>query len=59
MGTNPGLVLALASLLLVAGAFAWTKTTGRPLPPSMERAVAFAGTLLAVAALLLHPGAVG
>jgi peroxiredoxin len=59
MGTNLGLVLALASLFLVAGSFAWTKTTGRPLPPAMERAVAFAGTLLAVAALLSHPGAAG
>ena len=59
MGTNLGLVLALASLLLVAGAFAWTKATGRPFPPAMERAVAFAGTLLAVAGLLSHPGAVG
>src|SRR6185503_1282425 len=59
MGTNLGLILALASLFLVAGAFAWTKMTGRPLPPTMERAVAFAGTLLAVAAFLLHPGAVG
>lgn len=59
MGTNLGLILALASVLLVAGAFAWTKTTGRPLPPTIERAVAFAGTLLAVAGLLSHPGAVG
>ena len=59
MGTILGLVLALASLFLVAGAFAWTKTTGRPLPPAVERAVAFAGSLLAVAALLSHPGAVG
>jgi peroxiredoxin len=59
MGTILGLVLALASLFLVAGAFAWTKTTGRPLPPAMERAVAFAGTLLAVVALLSHPGPVG
>jgi peroxiredoxin len=56
---NLGLALALASLALVAGAYVWTKTTGRPLPPAAERGVALAGTLLATAALLSHPGAVG
>jgi len=56
---NAGLALAVASPLLVAGAFAWTKMVQRPLPPPMERTVAFAGTLLAVAALLSHPGALG
>jgi peroxiredoxin len=56
---NLGLALALASLVLVAGAFVWTKTTGRPLPPAAERGVALAGTLFATAALLSHPGAVG
>jgi len=59
MEANLGWILALASLLLVAGAFAWTKTTGWPLPPAMERGVAFAGALLAVAALLSRPGALG
>jgi len=56
---NVGMTLAVASLFLVAGAFAWTKTTGRPLPPGAERGVAFAGTLLGAAALVSHPGAVG
>lgn len=56
---NLGMTLAVASLFLVAGAFAWTKTTGRPLPPAAERGVAFAGTLLGAAALVSHPGAVG
>jgi peroxiredoxin len=59
MEMNIGLALAVTSLLLVAGAFAWTKTTGRPLPPQAERAVAFAGTLLGAAALVSHPGAMG
>lgn len=55
-----GLALGPASVLPVAGAFGWTKnTTGRPLPPTVERSVAFAGTLLAAEALLLHPGAIG
>jgi peroxiredoxin len=56
---NIGLTLSLVSVFLVAGAFAWTKATGRPLPPSTERGVAFAGTLLAAAALVLHPSAAG
>jgi peroxiredoxin len=56
---NLGFMLAVTSLFLVAGAFAWTKTTGRPLPPAAERGVAFAGTLLGAAALLSHPGAAG
>lgn len=56
---NIGATLALASVFLVAGAFAWTKTTGRPLPSAAERGVAFAGTLLGAAALVSHPGAVG
>jgi peroxiredoxin len=56
---NIGTTLALASFFLVAGAFAWTKTTGRPLPPAVERGVAFTGTLLGAAALLSHPGAIG
>src|SRR5882724_3082132 len=54
-----GMTLALASVFLVACAFAWTKTTGRPLPPAAERGVAVAGALLGAAALVSHPGAVG
>jgi len=56
---NIGLAIALLSSVLVAGAFAWTKSTGRPLPPSTERGVAFVGALLGAAALMSHPGAVG
>ncbi len=56
---NYALVLALASLFLMAGAVAWTNISGRPLPPGAERAVAFAGVLLAGGALLSHPGAIG
>jgi len=56
---NPGLILALASLLLIAGTVAWTNVSGRPLPPTVERMVAFAGLLLSAVALLAHPGAVG
>jgi len=56
---NPGLTLAVASLLLMAGAVAWTNISGRPLPPTAERAVAFAGLLLSGVALLAHPGAIG
>jgi peroxiredoxin len=56
---NLGLALALTSLLLVAGAAIWTNVTGRPLPSGVERGIAFAGTLLAGAALVSHPGAVG
>jgi len=56
---NLGLALAVTSLFLVAGAFAWTKTAGRPLPPAVERGVAFAGALLGATALVSHPGAAG
>jgi len=56
---NLGLTLALTSLLLVAGAAIWTNISGRPLPPGMERGVALAGTFLAGAALVSHPGAIG
>lgn len=56
---NPGLTLAVASLLLMAGAVAWTHISGRPLPPTAERTVAFAGLLLSGVALLAHPGAIG
>ena len=56
---NPGLILAVASLLLMAGAVAWTNVSGRPLPPTAERAIAFAGLLLSAVALLAHPGAAG
>ena len=56
---NIGLALALTSLFLVAGAFAWTKATGRPLPPGAERGVAFAGAILGAVALVSHPGAAG
>jgi peroxiredoxin len=59
MDMNLGLALALTSVLLVAGAFTWTKATGRPLPPAVERAVAFVGTLIAGAAIVSHPGAIG
>jgi len=56
---NPGFILALASLLLMAGAVAWTNVSGRPLPPTAERSVAFVGLLLSAVALLAHPGAAG
>ena len=56
---NIGLAFAVTSLVLVASAFAWTKTSGRPLPPDAERGVAFAGTLLGAVALVSHPGAMG
>ena len=56
---NLGMTLAIASLILTAGAVVWTNLSGRPLPPGAERGLAFAATLLAGAALLLHPGAIG
>src|SRR5512136_834587 len=59
MEMNLGLALALTSLLLVAGAALWTNISGWPLPPGIERGVAFAATILAGAALASHPGAIG
>ena len=56
---NVGMVLALVSFFLVAGAFVWTKISGRPLPPGAERGVAFAGLMFAGSAFLSHPGALG
>lgn|SRR5262245_44664820 len=56
---NTGLTLALASLFLMAGAVAWTNISGRPLPPSAERWVAFAGLILSGSALFAHPGTIG
>ena len=56
---NIGIALALASFLVVAGAFIWTKISARPLPAAAERGVALAGLLLAASALFSHPGALG
>src|SRR5690349_12978519 len=56
---NLGMTLAIVSLILIVGAVAWTNITGRPVPPTAERGVAFAATVLAGIALLSHPGMVG
>jgi len=53
------MALALTSFVLIAGAVIWTNISGRPLPPGVERDVAFAATLFAGVALVSHPGAIG
>lgn len=56
---NLGMTLAVLSLVLIAGAVAWTNISGRPVPPTMERGVALAATVLAGLALLSQPGMSG
>ena len=56
---NPGLLLALFSLLLIVAAVAWTNGAHRPMPPGAERTFAFTGVIAAAGAFTLDPGALG
>ncbi len=56
---NFGLLLALSSFSLILAAVAWTNGVHRPMPPGVERAIAFIGVATAAGAFAFDPGALG